>query len=335
MFDGKITKYGVKYSRSDNSITYLTKLAKYVHKKVEFESQRGGAIVNFVRHENSVSNLGKNIEGLVDLIRNTLRGSTKYDLTEQRQKYCVFLVGAPGVGKSKGLEMVVDRITTMDRLEMNQVDFLKSFISMNVDDYTYGKVDESGESGTIELLRAKNKMIERYGEEEVKKMYYDKSTPGRSDWLKEPRDIYFRRRGNINALSDIMIAIAVYFEMNIVFETVGRDINYIEQLIISVCKYSNYIPVITHVTMTNDTLHMERVFSRYLKEGRILDFDEIKSLKEQVKKLYSKENILALMGKNGIGKYFHFYVENNDKSTCSVEKHDVQQMTLEYDIVKQ
>ncbi len=166
---------------------------------------------------------------------------------------------------------------------------MKTFIDINIDEYVYASSkDESSLSGKQEfnLLSQKYKDIDN---DKLKVQSDSKPNEILKKITDESSRIYFSYRNNITPIGDLLIYLAFYLKINIFFETIGQacNLDYYKSLLSSV-SYYNYIPIIIYSYIDDDSIHQDRLISRFKEEGRLPLYSWITSLKTQINEGYNR-----------------------------------------------
>jgi len=226
----------------------------------------------------------------------------KINIIKTKNKYFVILFGPTGSGKTYAATKSLNIISNDDHLnETINMDNLKNtFVNISIDDiiYTHIFTDMNNLSGKNILvnnfhnfIKLNNLSYDNLCDILINdKLLYDELS-------KQSENLYFNMRKQTDSLSYVILHYAIYHNLNIFFETIGNNHDYIiNNVIKSICEYYNYIPIIIYPKVSYDNI-LSRVINRGIKEGR---FPSINNINKYINECYNSYEIIKQTKFNNI-----------------------------------
>lgn len=302
--DYKIKKYINKIMNNNNNNSYLRKLSEYL--LINFNKQKGGRVINF-NIDPTYRDINFNLINLQEFIIKTLEGIIKID--KSNENYILIVMGPTGSGKTiarkvgykmvellENKELVLHNTKIIEdnmKTKLINTNIEKSFIDISVDDYVYGlRINET--SGKDKLRITNTQLIE------------DMKENINNDKLSENTiEQYSEYRKHINFLPMVMVYIAAYLKINIIFETVCGY-----WLLDELVKNINYFPLIVYPLVNKDIL-LQRTIERGKEEFRFINETNIN------KGILCSNDMFNKIDDKNVNKIFALSYDNNNKELYS------------------
>jgi len=236
-----------------------------------------------------------------------------------KDKYFVILMGPPGTGKSFARKFAVKYICKY--IEINNLYDItyNSFVDISVDNYVNDIEVNNDKAGKDRFM-------------DIKENLNEKSADDYAQIAQKSYDIYQSMRLLVDPVSEIMISVCIYLGINIFFETIGANPQYIESLINNICKYYKYIPIIIYPVITSQEEHISRLKKRGSAEGRVVDINYAINITHKCNYSYEKIKfkmyniMISANNTNGLKKAYIIKFAN-DKPQPEINNYDLSEFT--------
>lgn len=244
------------------------------------------------------------------------------------KKYCVIMYGPPASGKTVGRNIAAHWIKKyMDDTLMSENEIMDTFIDTNVDDIVYKLETVDGIEIKKKLTNSSNNIINPFNDSTLTDNDKIKIAKKEiNELVKQSSTIYFSKRTDADAVSQLLCYVAAFLGKNIFIEISSGNLDYIENHILDFCKWYNYIPCIIYPFVKNIDILCNRMHRRALIDGRYIDcddshyglrgkmistFNQWNKIKDSIDKKASKYLILMYMADNLDPLIYNKIINNN------------------------
>ena len=255
-----------------DNLKYKNKYIKYKNKYLELSINK--KITNYIYDQLGGSSYSYNIYDFKSVMKyiNDRFNDTMNNNNNTKNKYFVVLYGPPSSGKTFAEKVAYMLINDIEK--QNNINFIKNtFIHTNVDELIYDLCNIS----TLNTSCEKISNILKSNIDNFNKINTDNisiqqlSTKQIQDYIekyeKQNMDAYNNKFQLVSHLSSFLLYFSIYLGKNIFFETSGKSLDYLYQIIDEMIKY-NYIPIIVYPVINDPNVLYKRIYDRMLKEGR-------------------------------------------------------------------
>lgn len=302
----KIIKYAHKYNKSKQN-KYLKKLFKHI-----CNVQQTGGVYNFSLN---TSLKQQKLYGLIHLMMQTI--SPLID-NIFNNNYLVIVMGPPGAGKTIARKVAIREIMTLENMAIEYNNSMNTFIDISIDDYVTGSIN-NGISGSAILKHNVERVLANLNIDDFEKLTEENS----KTFYNEMYSQYNIIRKEVNPISFIMLYLAAYLKLNIFFETTGGEW-ILDELIISFCNETKYVPVVVYPRITQYSDVKKRIADRGLREHRFVSEENITRSIQNANTTYNK---IIEYNKKHDG-FIKMYTYNAGININDIEKNGIDQIQI-------